>query len=112
MYKIILSDRYDTINTIREEKILWTNNSLLMFGVIKNDIESEDPENLKKYGIEVWDHLDNGDLEIIRANILIAKWYHPKLLPKYDKNNKIYYEIHLDYDSILDNEFYSPGGKK
>jgi len=106
--QIVLADRYNTVDIIKEERELWVSNLLVMLGV-QHDELCEEPEVLKKYDIQVWDHIDNGDVEVLQKNILVGKWYAPTLVPKYDDKNNIYYEIHLDYDSILDNEFHSPG---
>jgi len=106
---IVLADRYNTHDVIKEEKEQWVTTLLIMLGVPEEEIFEGNQEALKFYGIQVWDHIDNGDVEIIQNNLLVGKWYAPKLEPKYDENNTIYYEIHLDYDSILENEFHSPG---
>lgn len=109
MRQIVLADQYNTIEIINEERDLWVINTLIMLGVEPGDIYPENREVLFHYGIEVWDHLDNGDVEIIQNNVLVAKWYGPEVFARVDESNKVYYEIHLDYDSILDNEFHSPG---
>lgn len=105
MRQIVLSDRYNTHEIIQEEKDLWVIDLLTMLGVQADEIFEGNQEELKKYDIRVWDHLDNGDVEIIQNNVLVGKWYAPELVPKYDENGNVYYEIHLDYNSILDNEF-------
>lgn len=108
--EIILADRYNIVEIVKEEKEIWVLNLLLLLGVAPEELELDyDQDVLFKYGIEVWDHLDNNDVEILQNSILVGKWYAPELIPKYDENNKIYYEIHLDYDSVLDNEFHSAG---
>lgn len=109
MNKIILTDRYDTHETIKEQKIEWVTTLLILLGIPEEEIYEGNQDYLMKYGIQVWDHLDNGDVEILQNNVLVGKWYAPTLIPKYDENNVIYYEIHLDYDSILENEFHFSG---
>ena len=109
--QIILTDRYDTAEVIKEEKEFWVISMLVLLGIEESDIDDENPDALRKYGIEVWDHLDNGDVEILQNNTLVAKWYAPMLIAKYDERRKIYYEVHLDYDSTFDNEFQSAEGE-
>ncbi len=109
MRQIVLADQYNTVEVINEERDLWVINLLILLGVEPDDIFPENREALFHYGIQVWDHLDNGDVEIIQNEVLVGKWYAPTVFAKTDENNKVYYEIHLDYDSILDNEFHSPG---
>lgn len=111
MREIILSDRYNTIDIIKEAKEEWVYNLLIILGMSHDDLHSGDIELLKKYDIQVWDHLDNGDVEVIQNNVLVGKWYAPELVLKYDEKNNLYYEIHLDYNSILDNEIHSDGEK-
>jgi hypothetical protein len=107
--KIVLADRYNTNDVIKEEREEWVTTLLIMLGVPEEELYVGNQEYLLQYGIQVWDHLDNGDVEITQNNVLVGKWYAPKLVPQYDENNVIYYEIHLDYDSILENEFHSAG---
>lgn len=107
MKQIILADRYNTHDAIEEEKDLWVINTLLLLGVAENDINDDNPELLRKYNIEVWSHLDNGDVEILHENVLMGKWYAPTLIAKYDEKQTLYYEIHLDYDSVFDSEIQS-----
>ena len=109
MPQIILADRYNTHDIIKEEKQRWITDLLVMLGMPEEEIYEGNQDELGRYGIEVWNHLDNGDVEIIQNNVLVGKWYAPKLVAKCDESNVIYYEIHLDYDSILENEFHSPG---
>lgn len=109
MAKIVLADRYNTHDVIKEEKEEWVTTLLIMLGVPEEEIFEGNQDYLMRFGIQVWDHIDNGDVEIMQHNILVGKWYAPKLVPMYDENNVIYYEIHLDYDSVLENEFHSPG---
>jgi hypothetical protein len=111
MSKIVLADRYNTHDIIKEEREQWVTTILILLGVPEEEIYEGNQEQLVLHGIEVWDHLNNGDVEILQNKILVGKWYNPTLIPKYDKDNTIYYEIHLDYDSILENEFHSPGDK-
>lgn len=109
MAQIILADRYNTSNIIKEQRQEWVTTILVMLGIPEKEIYEGNQDYLVQYGIQVWNHIDNGDVEILQKSVLVGKWYAPKLIPKYDKNNVIYYEIHLDYDSILENEFHSPG---
>jgi len=109
MSHIILADQYNTHDVIKEEKEQWVITLLVLLGVPEEEIYEGNQDYLMQYGIEIWDHLDNGDVEIKQNNVLIGKWYAPKMIPKCDEKNVVYYEIHLDYDSILENEFHSPG---
>lgn len=109
MPHIVLADRYNTHEVIKEEKEQWVTTLLVMLGVPEDEIYEGNRDIIHRYGIQVWEHLDNGDVEIIQNNVLVGKWYAPRLEPKYDENDVIYYEIHLDYDSVLENEFHSPG---
>jgi hypothetical protein len=109
MKKIILADRYDANIIIQEEKEYWVIEMLLLLGVKNDEIENINHDALYKCNIQVWDCMDNGDVEIKKENILVAKWYAPKLLPKYNSDNSIYYEIHLDYDSIFENNILNVG---
>ena len=109
MPQIVLADQYNTYDVIKEQRQEWVATLLIMLGVPEEEIYEGNQDVLAHYGIQVWDHLDNGDVEIIQHNDLIGKWYAPELVAKTDENNIVYYEIHLDYDSILENEFHSPG---
>lgn len=106
MREIILADRYKAQETIKEEKDNWVVNLLIAIGMTIEEIKQDNADVLIKYGIEVWDHLNNGDVEIKKDSVLIGKWYAPKLEAKYDEKGTIYYEIRLDYDSIMDNEIH------
>ncbi len=106
---IVLADRYNVNDVVKEEREQWVVNLLILLGVQNNEVYEGNQEALKLYGIEVWDHLDNGDVEIIQNNILVGKWYAPLLIAKYDEKDNIYYEIHINHDSILDNEFNTSG---
>jgi hypothetical protein len=108
MRNIVLADRYNTHEIIKEEKEQWVSNLLVLLGVDPNEITENNQELLKKYNIQVWEQLGIGDVEIIQNNTLVGKWYAPELIAKYDEKNNIYYEIHIDYNSIFDNEFNSP----
>ncbi len=101
---IILADRFEVQDIIKEEREQWVKNLLVMLGVSNDEVDSENSVVLQKYDIQVWNHLDNGDVEIIQNNILVAKWYAPMLIAKYDAENKIYYEVHIDTDSVLNNK--------
>jgi len=107
--KIILADQYNTYDIIKEEREEWVTTLLIMLGIPEEEIYEGNQEFLMRYGIQVWNHIDNGDVEILQNNVLVGKWYSPALVPKYDENNVFYYEIHLDYDSVLENEFHSIG---
>ena len=109
MAKIVLADRYNTIDVIKEEREVWITTLLVLLGIPEEEIYEGNQDCLMRHGIEVWNHLNNGDVEVLHKNVLVGKWYAPKLIPMYDENNIIYYEIHLDYDSILEKEFHSPG---
>lgn len=106
---IVLADRYNTHDVIKEEKEEWVKTLLIMLGVPENQIFDGNQDFIHQFGIRVWDHLDNGDVEVIQNGELVGKWYSPKLEPKFDENNVLYYEIHLDYDSIIENEIHSAG---
>lgn len=106
MSNIILADRYDLISVISEQQKDWVTNILLLLGLTNEEISSEDPNCLFKHDLQVWNNIDFGDIEIIKNGILIAKWYAPKIIAKYDTNKKIYYEIHIDCDSSIGNEFH------
>lgn len=103
MQQIILVNRYDVDKTIIDEKEQWVIKMLEFSGIHKFDLENINYDLFISNNIEIIDHKHNGDIEILHNNILIAKWYAPQLIAKYDENNIIYYEIHLDYDSIFDN---------
>lgn len=109
MSHIVLADRYNAHDVIKEEREQWVVTLLVMLGVPEDEIYEGNQDFLLRHGIQIWDHRDNGDVEIHQNSVLVGKWYAPTLEPKYDENNRIYYEIHLDYDSVLDNEFHSPG---
>lgn len=109
MSHIILADRYNAQDVIQEEKRQWVTTLLIMLGVPEEEIYEESRDIINQFGIQVWDHLDNGDVEILQNGMLVGKWYAPRLEPKYDENKIIYYEIHLDYDSVIENEFHYPG---
>lgn len=109
MAHIVLADRYNVQEVIKEEKQQWVTTLLVMLGVPEEEIYDGNQDAIHRCGIQVWNHMDNGDVEIIKDGVLVGKWYMPTLEPKYDENNTIYYEIHLDYDSVLENEFHSPG---
>lgn len=105
MRQIILADRYKTHEIIQEEKEIWIKNLLIMLGIPADQIHEGNREVLEQYNLQVWDDLELGDIEVIKDDILVGKWYAPLLIAKCDETNKVYYEIHLDYDSIMDNEF-------
>lgn len=104
MRQIILSDQYNTYEIIKEEKNNWVREILLFLGLPENEINENNKDILVKNNIQIWDDLQYGDIEIIQNDILIGKWYAPVLELKYDEKNKLYYEIQLDYESIIDNE--------
>lgn len=105
MRQIILADRYSVNDIVKEECNNWVKFFLLSSGIPEHEIYEDNQEILLKHGIEIWNEA-NKDVEIKKNNILIGKWYNPILIPKYDEKNIIYYEVHLDYDSIFENELY------
>lgn len=107
MREIILADRYNTHEIIKEEREKWVNHILTLLGLDEQELREDNSDILMRHDIQVWNHLDNGDVEILQNNVLVGKWYNPILHPKTDEKNLIFYEIHLDYDSIFDNEFCS-----
>ena len=107
MREIILADRYKAQETIKEERDNWVMRLLVALGMNNEEVVQDNADILFKYGLEVWDDLSNGDVEIKKDNVLVGKWYAPKLEARYDEKGTIYYEIHLDYDSIMDNEIQS-----
>lgn len=105
MKQIILIDCFALQKTIQEHKQLWLTDSLVRLGLSLLSIEGNDVEALHKNGIEILDHLNNGDMEILQNKILVGKWYSPIITAKMDENNKPYYEIELDFENLSDDEF-------
>jgi hypothetical protein len=105
MRQVVLADQYKTQEIIKEEREIWITNLLIMLGVPVDEIFEGNQEILARHDLQLWNDTEQGDVEIIQNNVLIGKWYAPVLFAKCDENNKVYYEIHLDYNSILDNEF-------
>src|SRR5277367_4549125 len=91
MREILLADRYDTIDIIKEAKGEWVINLLLMLGVNKEELETGSLDSIHRHMIEVWDDLATGDVEILQNEVLVGKWYAPTLVPKTDEKNVVYY---------------------
>lgn len=104
---IILSNRYDSYEIIKEEKYNWMTAVLNHLGAPKLENDSDHHlyrEALNALAIEILTDT-KGNVEIRKENELIGSWNEPKLTPKFDENNKIYYEIELVFNSVLDNRF-------
>lgn len=104
---IILSNRYDSVDIIQEEKERWVISVLIALGMTEDELcedEYTSRDIMHHKGIEVIDNVE-GTIEIIKNKEVIGNWNAPILTLKLDENNEMYYEIELSCNSILDNKF-------
>lgn len=98
MSSIILADRCDLQNILKEEKKNWVYNVLVALGADKDILVSNKDmsEYLSLLEIEVWNNIGTNAVDIFRKGKLVAQWKNPKFRLIKEEKNKYYYEIQLN----------------
>jgi hypothetical protein len=101
----LMTDRFGYQKAIEEQRDEWIENLLLFLGIDIQLLLNKDKSlfvlHLFQNKIEILEDLRNGFVQIKSESEVVGIWDSPKLTLKTD-NGGFYYEIELNYWSILE----------
>jgi len=110
----ILADRSGYNEAVNDEKVEWMNELLSYFGLDLSEVHRGDRPDLVEYylddnNIEIIDYPEMGAVKVLYKQELVGEWLGATevILKEDAESNGLYYEIHIEYWSIMEDEINS-----